>query len=184
MTDPIQPEKKKHAGGRPRKITKFLASKIFLLLGKGLTEQEVADVFDINKDTITELKKQAEFSVSIARCKDEADRRVVGALYQRAIGYEHPEDKIFQYEGVPVIVPTIKHYPPDTAACELWLRNRRRQEWGKKDGEEGDTEAKRALNIRLFSPVAGQEIHEVRQSGSQVDVLLGADFVESVKAKK
>ena len=40
------------------------------------------------------------------------------------MGYEHPEDKIFLHEGKPVIVPTVKHYPPDTTACIFWMKTR------------------------------------------------------------
>ncbi len=27
------------------------------------------------------------------------------------------------------MVPTIKHYPPDTTACIFWLKNRQRDKW-------------------------------------------------------
>ena len=54
---------------------------------------------------------------------------VAESLYHRARGYVHEEDKIFQHEGMPVIVPTMKHYAPDTNACSLWLRNRQPDKW-------------------------------------------------------
>ena len=47
------------------------------------------------------------------------------SLYKRATGYEHKEDDIKQYLGEIIVTETIKHYPPDTAAMNIWLKNRR-----------------------------------------------------------
>ncbi len=40
------------------------------------------------------------------------------------------------HEGKPVIVPTVKHYPPDTTACIFWLKNRQRDRWRDKQDHE------------------------------------------------
>jgi hypothetical protein len=45
------------------------------------------------------------------------------------MGYSAPEDKIFNNDGKPLIVPTVKNYPPDTTAVIFWLKNRRPDEW-------------------------------------------------------
>jgi hypothetical protein len=72
-------------------------------------------------------------------------------LYQKALGYSHPEDKIFICDGDPVIVPTIKHYPPDTMAASLWLRNRKSSKW--KDKTETDVNvAGEGLRIIIGKP--------------------------------
>jgi hypothetical protein len=70
---------------------------------------------------------------------------VASKLFHRAIGYEHPEDKIFNNNGEEMVVPTIKHYPPDTTAAIFWLKNRQPDKWrdrqeidnniGNKDGQ-------------------------------------------------
>ncbi len=65
-----------------------------------------------------------DFCKSIKAGKEVADAEVSRALKHRAVGYSHPEDKIFMHNGEPVVVPTIKHYPPDTAAAFIWLKNR------------------------------------------------------------
>jgi len=66
---------------------------------------------------------------SIKRGKEYADSNVADRLYQRAMGYEHAEDQIFQYQGEAVVVPTKKHYAPDTAAGIFWLKNRQPAKW-------------------------------------------------------
>jgi len=65
----------------------------------------------------------------LKRGKDKADTNVIESLYRRAIGYSHPEDKIFNNNGKALIVPTTKHYAPDTTAAIFWLKNRRPEEW-------------------------------------------------------
>ncbi len=64
-------------------------------------------------------------------------------------GYEHSEDKIFQYEGKPVIVPTTKRYPPDTQAASLWLRNRQPAKW--RDKQEIEQSGEPLVIIRDYT---------------------------------
>lgn len=93
------------------------------LLGK--TDEQIADILDIATSTFYEwLKKYPDLSESIKKGKDLADANVAASLYERACGYSHPEDKIFNHSGQPLIVNTTKHYPPDTAAAFIWLKNR------------------------------------------------------------
>lgn len=42
-------------------------------------------------------------------------------LMSRINGYDYIEDKVFQFQGVPLIVPTIKHIPPDVGAAIAYL---------------------------------------------------------------
>lgn len=50
-------------------------------------------------------------------------------LYQRATGFSHPEEKVFLYYGKPKVVPTTRHYPPDTTTAIFWLKNRDKENW-------------------------------------------------------
>ena len=94
------------------------------------TLNKLADFFNVTEQTINNWKLAREgFFESLKKGKLLADAKVASALYHRALGYEHEEDKIFQFEGEPVIVPTIKHYPPDTTAAIFWLKNRRPSAW-------------------------------------------------------
>lgn len=116
--------------GRPSKYDTINLEQVEKLASYGLIDTEIADIVGISDKTLYNYENNfPEFLQAIQRGKDIADAQVVKSLYQRACGYSHPEDKIFCHEGQPVIVPTIKHYAPDTAACFIWLKNRRKEEW-------------------------------------------------------
>jgi hypothetical protein len=103
------------------------ARKLCLL---GYTDKELAYFFNVCEDTIHEWKKvYPDFSESINKGKDVADGEVAQALYHRALGYSHAEDDIKAINGEIVITKTTKHYPPDTAAAFIWLKNRRSKKW-------------------------------------------------------
>ena len=107
-----------------------LDDKVYKLCLLGCTDKEIADIIGIAESTLNNWKKQyPSFLESIKRGKEEADAEIADALYKRAKGYEHREDKIFLHEGEPVVVPTTKHYAPDTAAAFIWLKNRRSASW-------------------------------------------------------
>lgn len=50
-------------------------------------------------------------------------------MAEAAHGYSHQEDKVFCQNGEVTVVPTTKHYPPNTTAAMFWLQNRKPQEW-------------------------------------------------------
>ena len=118
------------AGGRPsgyKEEYSELAYKYCLL---GLTDKELAKLFDVTEKTINNWKIDfPEFLQSIRKGKEIADSEVADSMYQRACGYSHPEEKIFNHNGEIITHETIKHYPPDTQAASLWLRNRHPEKW-------------------------------------------------------
>lgn len=119
--------------GRPTRYTKEYCVQVYKLCLLGATDKEMASIFDVSEQTLNAWKKDhPEFLESIKRGKADADANVADRLYQRAMGYEHAEDQIFQFQGKPVIVPTIKHYPPDPTAAIFWLKNRQRGKWNDK----------------------------------------------------
>lgn len=100
------------------------------LTRKGWTDAELADFYSVTQQTIDNWKKQSpQFFGSLKEGKAEADAKVERCLFERATGYSHAEDKIFIHEGCPVVVPTTKHYPPDTTAAIFWLKNRNQENW-------------------------------------------------------
>jgi len=118
--------------GRPTLYREEFCEQARKLCLLGATDRELADFFGVVEDTIYEWKsRHAEFSESITRGKIRADAEVVDKLYHRALGYDHPAVKIFLPAGAiePVCVPYTQHYPPDTQAASLWLRNRQGNRW-------------------------------------------------------
>jgi hypothetical protein len=122
-----------HAGGAPSDYKVDFNEQARKLCLLGATDAELAGFFGVDERTINRWKiVHPEFCQAIKKGKEVADAEVADSLYQRAKGYSHPEDQIFQFQGEPVIVPTTKHYPPDTAAAFIWLKNRRGKDWREK----------------------------------------------------
>ena len=118
--------------GRPSSYVAHYAEQAYKLCLLGATDKEMADVFGISESTLNLWKQEhLEFSESITRGKQEADANVAERLYQRAMGYSHEAVKIFMPAGAerPVYAPYTEHYPPDTQAASLWLRNRQPAKW-------------------------------------------------------
>jgi hypothetical protein len=116
--------------GRPTKYKVEYVEQAEKLCALGLTDVELANFFGVSEVTLNAWKaKHPEFLKSLRVGKDHADVRVERSLYHRAIGYNHPEDKIFNDNGKALVVPTTKHYPPDTTAAIFWLKNRKQAEW-------------------------------------------------------
>lgn len=121
--------------GRPTKYDPAFAAQAKHLCELGATDQEIADFFKVNVATIYRWKhSHAEFCESLIDGKDFADDRVERSLYQRAIGYEQDEVKIFMPAGreEPVYAPYRAKIAADVGAAKLWLTNRRGEKWREK----------------------------------------------------
>lgn len=80
----------------------------------GATDKELAEFFNVAESTINNWKiAHPSFREAVAEGKELADMDVAESFLRKARGYDH--------EG--------KHYPPDTAAAFIWLKNRRPQHW-------------------------------------------------------
>ena len=97
----------------------------------GAIDKDLAVMFDVSEQTINAWKKAHPDFLESLKSKDYADSQVEQALYKRAIGYSHQEDKIFNNNGEEMRVETMKHYAPDTGACVVWLANRQPSKWKK-----------------------------------------------------
>ena len=100
----------------------------------GVTDQEIADFFDVSVATLNRWKHaHPEFMEPMKRGKMHADANVADRLYQRACGYSHVDTKFVTHKGVITDREEyVKHYPPDTQACIFWLKNRRPDLWREK----------------------------------------------------
>lgn len=124
----------KNEMGRPEIISDEGHRILVNLAAKGLTDRELADAVGIGERTLYSHKKRhPEFRHALKEAKKNADKIIERTLYQRAIGYTCPEEKIFcTKDGDVIRADTIKHYPPDTTACIFWLKNRQPEKWREK----------------------------------------------------
>lgn len=123
--------------GRPTKYKMEFANQALVLAEKGFTDAEIADVFEVKEQTINNWKKKfPQFFESLKKGKAVADQKIVQSLYQRALGYSHPEVHITSHQGIVTKTNIIKHYPPDTTACIFWLKNRDQEHWRDKHEHE------------------------------------------------
>jgi hypothetical protein len=118
-------EKVKNKGGRPTEYKEEYCEQARKLCLLGSTDESLADFFDCCVTTLNTWKKtHSEFLLSIREGKIVADSNVAEALYNRAIGYSHPDDHISNFQGAITVTKTTKHYAPDTGAAFIWLKNR------------------------------------------------------------
>lgn len=123
-------DRRKASVGRPSPYRAEFAEQAYRFCLLGADDERLATFFGVSRQTVSAWKdRHPEFLDAITRGKAVADAEIAHALYHRAKGYSHDAVKIFQYEGQPVIVPYVEHYPPDTAAASLWLRNRQPAKW-------------------------------------------------------
>lgn len=134
---PKAPPTEKRPVGRPSDYREECAEQAYKLCLLGASDKELADFFHVDERTINRWKNDhPKFCQSIAQGKAAADANVAERLYQRALGYEHPEVHVSNYQGEVTLTPLTKHYPPDTQAASLWLRNRQPDKWRDKVNHE------------------------------------------------
>ena len=125
--------------GRPSLYRPEYAEQAHKLCLLGATDKELADFFGVDEKTIERWRvAHEEFCLSITQGKVAADANMAQRLYMRGMGYSHDAVKIFMPAGAdePVYAPYTEHYPPDTQAASLWLRNRQPAKWRDKQEHE------------------------------------------------
>ena len=168
ITKAVITVKKKRETIKPRKFAcngnrvyqRIFVEHVFRLNLLGATIPELADFFRVTPAVIHRWrKKYPEFGEAFEKGKSIADSRVVESLYRRALGYSHPEEKVFINRGRVVRETVMKHYPPDTHAATFWLKNRRRGEW--KDRHEHEVVPQRVLDSVKLEKVDDSYLSEV-----------------------
>jgi hypothetical protein len=124
------PQEAGKLGGRPTKFKPEYLQQVRKLCLLGLTDEEIAAVWGVGIRTFHDWKhSQPGFAEALAMGKVVADAEVAHSLFQRAIGYTHPEVVITSYQGEITKTRVTRHYPPDTPAALRWLHNRQRSRW-------------------------------------------------------
>lgn len=94
------------------------------------TDLQLAKALDVAPQTIDNWKEnKPAFREATIRGREKQTKRVVKALYERAVGYKHPAKKIMQWQGEPVVVEYEEQYPPDVQAIQFWLKNCDPENW-------------------------------------------------------
>lgn len=120
----------KHPGGRETLYQEQYAEQAYKLCLLGATDKELAGFFGVTEQTVNNWKHaHPKFFESITRGKMMADAQVAESLFKRALGYSHQAVKIMTVGGEVKHEQYTEHYPPDTPAASLWLRNRQPEKW-------------------------------------------------------
>lgn len=126
----IKSETKPRKEGRPTKFEPQMLEQVVKLCRLGAKDKELADFFHVSEQTLNTWKKtNPEFLESMTEGKELSDANIAHSLYHRAKGYEHDDVHVSNFQGEVTLTPIRKHYPPDTAAATLWLKNRRPDLW-------------------------------------------------------
>ena len=115
--------------GQPSKKEMIDLGLLEALYSFRMTDEEVCQILNISVASLTNYKKDEKFLASIKKGKKISDERVEKSLFERATGYDHPEEDIKVISGKIVKTETIKHYPPETSAMIFWLKNRKKEIW-------------------------------------------------------
>ena len=105
----------------------------------GLTDEQIAHNIGIRRETLYVWKnKYPNISNALKNGKEVVDRQVENALLKRALGYEYEEvkqiiEKDEKGKDRKRIEKTIKQVIPDTTAQIFWLKNRKPDEWRRRD---------------------------------------------------
>lgn len=144
----------KNKGGRPTKYKAEYCEQAEKLCRLGATDRDIADFFGVSEATLNNWKlRYPEFLESLKRGKDEVDALVERSLFQRATGYSHPSEKVFQFQGQVIRAKTVEHYPPDTTAMIFWLKNRQPEKWRDRPeaGDNGDDPPPVSVTVEVKS---------------------------------
>ncbi len=140
-------EPERRSVGRPTLFRDEYVEQVRRLALLGLTNDEMAKFFGVGTSTFDRwMASHDEFRCAINESKLLADGDVALSLYKRALGYSHPDVHISNFQGMITVTDIVKHYPPDTGAAFIWLKNRQPHKWKDK------VEVKEDINLNIFPP--------------------------------
>jgi len=139
----------------------------FYLTLLGATDVQISQTLGCGTNTIDKWKHtHTEFKEALDCGKIQADGKVSHSLYLAAVGYSHPDQVVLsnkrkEYDPVtgkvlrewtePLVVDTVKSYPPNVTAAIKWLQARQPEIWGNKLRLEGQINHTHKLDLSKFS---------------------------------
>lgn len=128
VTQEVTPAK--GAAGRPSDYREEYADQAERLCLLGFTRERLAEFFGVDERTVYRWQeKHPQFRHAIWRGGALADAEVAHGLFNRAKGAVVPETHVSNYQGEITRTEIDRHYPPETAAARLWLKNRQPELW-------------------------------------------------------
>lgn len=114
-------KRKKLSVGRPTDYRPEYPEQAFKQCLAGATDEQLAQFFGVNEDTINQWKrKHPAFSERLRAGKEVACGEVANALYRAALGYERTVEKVVDGE----VVACKEDVPGDVGAMKYFLNNR------------------------------------------------------------
>lgn len=118
------------SAGQPTRYKKQFAVEAYKLCQLGAIDTDLSNFFNVGIKTIFNWKKaHPEFLQALKQSKTDLNNQVVKSLFNRAMGYSHPESKFMNVDGEIQEIETTKHYPPDPTSLIFWLKNREPEDW-------------------------------------------------------
>lgn len=96
------------------------------------TDSQLAEFFNVTPETIERWRQHhPEFNSSIEEVRKLQNAAVEKALFERAIGYKHQQEKVVtsKLTGEPIVASYNESFPPDINAAQFWLKNRDPENW-------------------------------------------------------
>jgi len=164
---------------KPHQYREDFVRQVFYLSLLGATDKQMVEILGCSVSAFEHWKRtKPDFLESMQRGKAIADAHVAHSLFQSAIGYSHPdsvvltnrvrkrndEGKVIEEYTEPLIVETVKHYPPNVTAAIKWLSVRQPDKWAEKSRLEvsGNVTVSHQLD---FSDFTEQELQTLNKLG-------------------
>jgi hypothetical protein len=124
--------------GPPTKWREEYLPIVFNLKSKFYTDYEIAKELGVPHSTFfTWIANRQDLSTCLKEAEANALKTAERALFEKATGYEHDEEKVFSYQGQIITHNTKKKYAPDVQALQYLLNNLDPERWkNKHDGDE------------------------------------------------
>lgn len=173
--------------GRKTCFNEKISETITRLIEEGKTEEQIARIVGVSRTTLRNWKGQfPEFLIAVREAREVADELVEASLFRRAVGYFHPETKVFCQNGEIIEHEITKYYPPDTQAGMFWLRNRQAERWKEKTEGDVNVHTNTQVNVLTDQQLDAQinELLQKYRASPSGDEILDARIAELLDKRK